>query len=1517
MAGGLLRSARALAAVALLALLGALALPAPAQAQTVTTLVSNTGETPGSSSSSIQAQTFTTGSNTGGYTLSEVDVRHISSISTSGTMVKVMSDNGSGRPGALVANLDNPSSFPDDSIIGFTAPASTETLAANTVYWVVVNDGRAFGVSTRTNIGRTNSSDETATAADPNWSIGDTRYWRNRPADNWSASSAPLVFAIKGTAVGGGTPSSDATLSALTVTAGGSDLVTFASGTTDYTPMVANDVEEVTVTAMTTDSGATIEYLDASDMTLEDADTGVTDLQVAVAVGDTVIKVKVTAEDGNATQTYKVTVTRAAAMTGGICDRTVKIQEVILAEISGVDNCAAVTDANLASITTFGAFGLSTSNQGITSLQKGDFAGLTSLTLLNLSQNSLPSLPEGIFAGLGELTELNLTANQLESLPEGAFSDLTALTILYLSSNNLSSLDAGRFSGMTALEDLFLNGNALESLPEELFSGLTALDNLYLNGNALESLPEGLFSGLTELDQLDLNDNALNALPEGLFSDLTALTFLDLEDNALESLPGTVFSGLTALTSLDLKDNALNALPKGLFSDLTALIQLNLSNNSLNALPDELFLGLTALDQLDLSSNSTNPMELTVTVEKVGTNQVRAKVLAGAPFAVDIPVTPVNGTFEGSVTVLGVAAGAVEGTAVTMTRTVGTTTAATVDVDLTTQPTLASGHVGYIFKKATNLPATILPAVGASTDATLSDLVVNDGTTDLTLTPTFASSKYTYRASVTNTVTEVTVTPTKNDSGATIEYLAASSIVTLEDADTGVTGQQVAVAVGDTIIQVKVTAADGVTTQTYTVTVNRAAAMPPICTLNTGDLWCGVVAVGQTQIPGVGVSGYGFSGTTIGDLSDNDRDKTFAIGANSYTIDRVTVGAADAGVAGLLTFSLTSALTATDKEQLVLHVGSASFAFSGRTPSVVYDYVWSSTLDWSSESTVTLRLREAPAGPDATLSALVVNDGRRDLTLRPGFAPGMYTYRASVVNAVAEVTVTAMTTDADARIDWLDASDMTLEDADTGVTGQQVTLAEGDNVVKVKVTAKDGNTTRTYTVTVTRRAVDAPGVEGDLRLTAEEPYTHPDGHEGVSGRVEIFHAGRWGTVCSDGFSRAKTSRFIEDLDTNGDPLGTYTYGDVDNNAPALVCKSMGYDTGEYASGYGQPGESQPSGPQMTYYPVGSTYSPDDPLPIWVDDMTCAAGDADLREAVALPAPLAHCGYAGWGLHNCTHNEDAGVRCWNVPESDMAGARSLKARFVSPPEQHDGSGRVKVRVAFSEAIEESPENVGEHGVKVEGGRVTSVRRVDNRPGGGAAGRSAGRSGDGQEDGERVWEFEIEPGSAEDLTMRIDGGRPCDEPGAICTEDGRSLSEGIATTVVGPGPAPLTGGVRGHTGGARRGGCVPLPGGVQRGDRDRLPVDARRLVHGGRGRGDQGSPGGPAPRPVADHGRARRRGRCDGHAAGRARVRGLRGDLHPGRGPQAVDQHGDGDGGRPGGRGGGRGADGEFRAGAGGA
>ena len=132
----------ALAAAALLALVVALALPTTAEAQTTTTFVSNTGETQDTANGSIAAQSFTTGSSTYGYTLSEVAFQIGGRNGRSSRLVKVKRDNGFGRPGELVANLVNPSSFPVNSLVGFTAPASTVWMAAGTVYWVVVNEGR-------------------------------------------------------------------------------------------------------------------------------------------------------------------------------------------------------------------------------------------------------------------------------------------------------------------------------------------------------------------------------------------------------------------------------------------------------------------------------------------------------------------------------------------------------------------------------------------------------------------------------------------------------------------------------------------------------------------------------------------------------------------------------------------------------------------------------------------------------------------------------------------------------------------------------------------------------------------------------------------------------------------------------------------------------------------------------------------------------------------------------------------------------------------------------------------------------------------------------------------------------------------------------------------------------------------------------------------------------------------------------------------------------------------------------
>ena len=99
------------------------------------------------------------------------------------------------------------------------------------------------------------------------------------------------------------------------------------------------------------------------------------------------------------------------------------------------------------------------------------------------------------------------------------------------------------------------------------------------------------------------------------------------------------------------------------------------------------------------------------------------------------------------------------------------------------------------------------------------------------------------------------------------------------------------------------------------------------------------------------------------------------------------------------------------------------------------------------------------ASNDATLIGLALTEGTTTVTLTPSFASATTSYTASVANAVAMVTVTPTKNVATATVEYLDASDATIADADTGTSGQQVALSEGANTIKVKVTAEDNSTT--------------------------------------------------------------------------------------------------------------------------------------------------------------------------------------------------------------------------------------------------------------------------------------------------------------------------------------------------------------------------------------------------------------------------------------------------------------------------
>ena len=352
--------------------------------------------------------------------------------------------------------------------------------------------------------------------------------------------------------------------------------------------------------------------------------------------------------------------TPSQELAAGFCSRTTEVQAAIITAIGGspAETCDTVTSAHLAGIGT-----LDLSNLGITTLRTGDFAGLTTVTEIDLSDNSgLTALPTNLFADLGTVTTLDLSGSGLSALSADTFSGLTALQTLDLSDNSITSLleGAGAFSSLAALQTLHLNDNAIQIVPTGAFNGLAALQTLNLGDNAITSLdataldplaaltsldlsnnklfrpPANSFSGPTLLETLDLSDNIIYRLDANIFSSLAALQTLHLNDNGIVSLFATTFSGLTALQTLDLSDNILNALPAGIFNPLVALSSLDLSDNNLPVLPNDTFTGfqpstqpLTSLS-VGNQTDADSAMRVYLFLAQDG-NTVTATLPAGAP----------------------------------------------------------------------------------------------------------------------------------------------------------------------------------------------------------------------------------------------------------------------------------------------------------------------------------------------------------------------------------------------------------------------------------------------------------------------------------------------------------------------------------------------------------------------------------------------------------------------------------------------------------------------------------------------------------------------------------------------------------------------------------------------------------------------------------------------------------------------------------------------------------------------
>ena len=87
--------------------------------------------------------------------------------------------------------------------------------------------------------------------------------------------------------------------------------------------------------------------------------------------------------------------------------------------------------------------------------------------------------------------------------------------------------------------------------------------------------------------------------------------------------------------------------------------------------------------------------------------------------------------------------------------------------------------------------------------------------------------------------------------------------------------------------------------------------------------------------------------------------------------------------------------------------------------------------------------------------------------------------------------------------------------------------------------------------------------------------------------MEVYHNGEWGTVCDDGW---------------------------DLNDAQVVCNELGFGPAIAYRHY-------------AYYGEGSGQ-------IWLDNVNCIGTEGTIR----------NCLHRGWGIEDCDHYEDAGVKC---------------------------------------------------------------------------------------------------------------------------------------------------------------------------------------------------------------------------------------------------------------------------------
>ena len=396
------------------------------------------------------------------------------------------------------------------------------------------------------------------------------------------------------------------------------------------------------------------------------------------------------------------------------------------------------------------------------------------------------------------------------------------------------------------------------------------------------------------------------------------------------------------------------------------------------------------------------------------------------------------------------------------------------------------------------------------------------------------------------------------------------------------------------------------------------------------------------------------------------------------------------------------------------------------------------------------------------------------------FSGAVTSYTASVGSRIATTTVTATASQASATVSIS--------------PGAEVSLAEGANEITVAVTAEDGTTTRTYSVTVTRAALPVVSIVAVATPVSEggpaEFRVSRTGSTTQDLTVKLDTGGGTGSTrfppgrsSSIGYFRKNDDTVVEDDHLVAWKLKEGEGYKIAPDAASATVVMEDNDVAEFELSVTPAeiaeGESATAQVRITNAVTfakdqefvldfaGSTATRGTDYTVSPESLTLSAG---MKKAAATVTAISDSDQESDDTVSLAASHDgAAIGTASLTIADSAFT-PLTAEFVEMPETRDGETEFGFELRFSEEIKVSFTTLRDAAFEVTEGTVRRARRL-------VKGSNVG------------WEIRVQPASDADVVLVLPVTTDCEAAAAVCTASGKPLSNRLEASVTGPASQAL--------------------------------------------------------------------------------------------------------------------------------